>query len=657
YATIGTNILSLGAGLTALNVDSIFVSGGKSSGLINFAGPTGMLTISNSTGTGRADLNIGFINAGTGANQTGIFDTRGHEADLFLGNVVCGERSSGSGGSGISGGYLFFNQGTMDITNLIIGLRVTTLSSNVIGEVHISGGTVNLKSTMLASNSASGASVTALLDLSGGLITMSDNITKGGGVGSATATLLMTGNAVLDMSGKYIGTAANPIDTLTFQSGTLKNVGDINGGAGLAKTGSGSLILAGNNTYGGGTTINGGTLQLGNDNALPNGSDLFVSSSGSFDLAAFGQTVGNLTGTGAVTNSAGAGLGALTVSAGDFSGAISGANSLTKIGAGALTLSGQSTYSGDTTINNGTLKMGADLALPSTTQLKADVLGSTLDLAGYSQQIRSLDTFAGTIANSAVSRSTLTVQFGEGIQNFLGQVTGASTLTLTGGGTLQVSNSASFGPFTASIVTNNSVLIMNGTHSGLVTTYSNSWVGGSGTITTLTNMVGGLYAPGATLGLGSQTIHNLTLTPGSLLAVGLAASSNGLARVDTTFVASNALLRLDLTHYTFTPNQIYVVMDYSGTSFSVTDQSQLFTLQDFGPSAQASILLTNNMTFAVSGGLSTTNFFQINYDTLANGLPGSQITLTAVPEPGTASLLGLVGVAWLIRRIRRKKNI
>jgi uncharacterized membrane-anchored protein len=28
--------------------------------------------------------------------------------------------------------------------------------------------------------------------------------------------------------------------------------------------------------------------------------------------------------------------------------------------------------------------------------------------------------------------------------------------------------------------------------------------------------------------------------------------------------------------------------------------------------------------------------------------------LTAVPEPGTASLLGLIGVAWLVRRIRRR---
>ncbi|TAN38572.1 MAG: PEP-CTERM sorting domain-containing protein, partial [Verrucomicrobia bacterium] len=55
------------------------------------------------------------------------------------------------------------------------------------------------------------------------------------------------------------------------------------------------------------------------------------------------------------------------------------------------------------------------------------------------------------------------------------------------------------------------------------------------------------------------------------------------------------------------------------------------------------------------GNLTTTNQFIINYDDLANG--GHVITLTAVPEPGTASLLGLAGVAFFMRwRIHRKKG-
>ena len=66
------------------------------------------------------------------------------------------------------------------------------------------------------------------------------------------------------------------------------------------------------------------------------------------------------------------------------------------------------------------------------------------------------------------------------------------------------------------------------------------------------------------------------------------------------------------------------------------------------------ITLTNGAVFAVTGGSATTNFFKINYDDVANG--GDVITLAAVPEPGTASLLGLVGVAFLVRRLRNRKS-
>jgi hypothetical protein len=66
-------------------------------------------------------------------------------------------------------------------------------------------------------------------------------------------------------------------------------------------------------------------------------------------------------------------------------------------------------------------------------------------------------------------------------------------------------------------------------------------------------------------------------------------------------------------------------------------------------------LLTNGMYFTVAGGNAGTTVFKINYDTLANGEgSGSMIVLTAIPEPGTASLLGLVGLAFLVRHLRRR---
>ena len=181
---------------------------------------------------------------------------------------------------------------------------------------------------------------------------------------------------------------------------------------------------------------------------------------------------------------------------------------------------------------------------------------------------------------------------------------------------------------------------MNGTHSGVITTYSASTNGGSGSISTLNVMSSGTYMPGATLGLGTQTVNNLTLNPGGLLAVGLTALSNGLARVDTTFAMTNALLQLNLASYSCSAGQIITLVDYTGSSgFNATAPAQWFTLNDNG--LNNGLVWSNGVTLAVNGGTATPNLFTINYDDVAN--VGHAITLTAVPEPGTASLIGLLG--------------
>src|SRR4029079_2814499 len=86
-----------------------------------------------------------------------------------------------------------------------------------------------------------------------------------------------------------------------------------------------------NNTYTGGTTINSGTLQLGN-----------------------GGTTGSIIGD--VTDN-----GTLAFNRSDsviFNGAISGTGSVVNQGSGTLILTGTNTYTGGTTINNGTLQVG-----------------------------------------------------------------------------------------------------------------------------------------------------------------------------------------------------------------------------------------------------------------------------------------------------------
>ncbi|MBM8154889.1 fibronectin-binding autotransporter adhesin ShdA [Salmonella enterica] len=109
--------------------------------------------------------------------------------------------------------------------------------------------------------------------------------------------------------------------TLALSQGTLDN--NVTGGGQIVKSGSDELIVTGDNTYSGGTTISGGTLTADHADSL---------------------------GTGTIANS-----GVLQVGEGELENTLSGTGSLVKTGTGELTLSGDNTYSGGTTITGGTL--------------------------------------------------------------------------------------------------------------------------------------------------------------------------------------------------------------------------------------------------------------------------------------------------------------
>jgi autotransporter-associated beta strand protein len=114
----------------------------------------------------------------------------------------------------------------------------------------------------------------------------------------------------LDMSGRKIGgsSTANNIDNLIFASGTLKNVAEINNGAGLTKTTAGTLILAGTNTYTGPTTVKAGTVVV--SGSLSGSTAVTVGDAANLLTSAIlggGGTLGNVT-VGAAAGNTGATL-------------------------------------------------------------------------------------------------------------------------------------------------------------------------------------------------------------------------------------------------------------------------------------------------------------------------------------------------------------
>ena len=226
----------------------------------------------------------------------------------------------------------------------------------------------------------------------------------------------------------------------TAQSFTYStNIGDdIHGpsGMGLTKLGTNTLTLSGNNSYSGGTTISGGTLQLGNVAALSTGNVAIAT--GVLDLYGYNPIVTSLSGSGTITNG-GSVQAAMTVNALPgaspiFPGVITdgaGTVSLTKSGAGTLMLSGLNTYSGGTTIGGGTLQCGNTNALGTGS---VSLLAGVLDLAGSSTTIGALSTALGTtITNNTLSTAaTLTTNFAGGTTTLAGAITdGAGTVSLT----------------------------------------------------------------------------------------------------------------------------------------------------------------------------------------------------------------------------------
>ncbi len=203
-------------------------------------------------------------------------------------------------------------------------------------------------------------------------------------------------------------------------TGDLILRGVITGTPGLFKVGAGRLVISGNNTYAGTTTISAGTLQVGE-----------------------GGTSGTL-GSGQVSNS-----GSLVLNRSDalsIPGVISGSGSLVKTGAGTATLTGASTYTGATTIAAGTLALSGSGALSGTPSITLSS-GTTLDVSGRSSAL-SLGSGQALSVSSGTATLRGNVSVGSGRLGLVPSANGSlsiasGTLTLSASTTVEVTVSGS----------------------------------------------------------------------------------------------------------------------------------------------------------------------------------------------------------------------
>jgi autotransporter-associated beta strand protein len=257
-------IMRLGAGINVLNATTITLGAGKGGANVAFASQTagspGTLRIRGKAGgTSTANINLGvYTVVDTGATTTVNFDLRGHDVDIAAGTLTM-SRWTRAANSGSATSTLHFDTGVFTVNSVNMSEKTGNSTGTQTSTINIGGGTFTINAGAgifrLGTQTGAGGSE-ANVNITGGTLTSFVDVTTG--PGNTTATLNLSGGT-LDLKGKNLGGAV-AIDQLRFESGTLRAVGQINAGAGLSKTTSGTLIVEGTNTYTGTTTVSAGTL-------------------------------------------------------------------------------------------------------------------------------------------------------------------------------------------------------------------------------------------------------------------------------------------------------------------------------------------------------------------------------------------------------------
>lgn len=260
-ATGSTNRLWLGGGSNTIQTELLNLgAGSRDSGVIDFAGTGGTVSLRNQVGTGRVpNVNLGVqVTQGTAYTTANVIDLTGNTADVAIGTFA----TSLGAKTAVNANDLLFDAGILDIRTINMAVAKGTGTST--NRITIGGGIVRLGGSAAFSDAGTGTLTLATagsgeLIINGGTVTTTADFLKGvAGTGTATVTL---NGGTLDMGGKNTGTLTDAV-VLSAQSGTLSNLGQVNGGGAWTKSGTGTVTLTGTNTYTGAAISNGGTLSV-----------------------------------------------------------------------------------------------------------------------------------------------------------------------------------------------------------------------------------------------------------------------------------------------------------------------------------------------------------------------------------------------------------
>ena len=468
----------------AANMDLIKNGSGTQilSGTNTYSGNTtvsaGLLTItSNSslpglTTNGRYSVasgaTLGVYNAVTDADIASMVATTNFRAGAAIGfDTTTANRTYSSNLTNTS-------NGTLGLTKL--GSNTLTLSgtNTYNGSTTIAAGTLSVSSI---GNNGSSSNVGSGSAINIGSLSSTGTLLYTGAAQTTNRTIVLsgtTGGAVIDQSGTGTlrftsAVAATGVGnkTLTLQgSGTGELSGVVSDNlantatTALVKAGTGIWTLSANNTYTGGTTLSSGTLGINATAALGTTGNITFSG-GTMQFASGGDGAANF-GT-RIKNSASSMI--LDVNNGlsvGFADAIDSSNAvgLIKNGTGTLTLNASNTYTGGTTINNGTLALSGTAG--SVAGAIAVNTGAALQFAHTADtSIANNISGAGNIVQSSVFTTTLN---GTNTNTGSIQSTDGGTLLFSGAGALSsnITSLSASGGSTLSFVDNSTRTITLG---------------------------------------------------------------------------------------------------------------------------------------------------------------------------------------------------
>jgi fibronectin-binding autotransporter adhesin len=653
-----------------------------------------------SLGAGSVTLNGGTLQAGASFSSSkpivlgsaSSIDSNGNTLTLtgnFLGTQTLTKIGTGT----------LALQGSNAFTSLVINAGTLNASSNGslgMGSVTLNGGTLQAGGSFSSSKTIN-LSTASTIDSQSNTLTLTGNI-----LGAQTLTKIGTGTLALQGSNTFTSLVVNAgtlnansdaslgagsvtlnggtlqagasfssnntinlssASTIDSQSNTLTLTGNILGAQTLTKVGAGTLALQGSNTFNS-LVINAGTLNANSDASLGTGSVTLNGGTLQAGASFTSDNTINLSTASTIDSQSNT----LTLT-----GNILGAQTLTKVGTGALVLQGSNTFNslvvnagtlngssdsslgtGSMTLNGGTLQAGASFSSSKTINLGSsssiDSNGNTLTLTGNILGAQTLtkvgtgalvlqgsNTFNSLVVNAGTLNASADANLGAGTVTLNGAALQAGA-TFTSSKNLSLSSSNT-------IDTNGNNLTLSGilSGSGSFTKIGTGTLslGGSNTYQGGTTINAGtvLLSNNSSLGTGSVSFANGTsLSVSTSVSLSNDFSLNGTVdfedggntiTVTGTITGTGGIAKVDSGTLSFTQSNTYS----GGTD--VQDGTIVFSKSTSFGSGQ--ITFANNTTLLANSNITVSNTLDLTGNVTIND-DDNAITLSGLVQ-GTGSLI------------------